>query len=251
MSEKDVYIFEVKQKDFNTSVILNSNHRPVFTLFMGVWSEHCIVMASYLETLAEEFAGQFVFAKVDIDEQEALRDEHEIRNVPTLKVFKDSEVVFTMEGLLQSDELRGILKDYGIYRESDELRLQARNEHMSGNTVDAIKLLTLAIQQDPKNTRVAMDMVQVFIDIGQLEQAKSLYNRLPDSDKRGETGVSLMGQLNISDIASNTAGKEQLESRVADNAADHVAQFDLALIFSCPIKLTPVSPRLSLSGRRL
>ncbi len=129
-------------------------------------------MKSYLETLAEEFAGQFVFAKVDIDEQEALRDEHEIRNVPTLKVFKDSEVVFTMEGQFQSDELRGILKDYGIYRESDELRLQARNEHMSGNTVDAIKLLTLAIQQDPKNTRVAMDMVQVFIDIGQLEQAK-------------------------------------------------------------------------------
>lgn len=231
MGTQDVYIFEVRQKDFNTSVILNSNHHPVFVLFMGMWSEHCLVMASYLETLAQEFAGQFVLAKIDIDEQKALRDQYEIQNVPTLKVFRDGDVVFTMEGLMQQDELRDVLKGYGIYHPSDEMRMQARQQHMAGNTVEAIQLLTQAIQQDPNNTRVAMDMVQVFIDIGQIDQAKSLYNRLPEKDRSSETGISLMGQLTIQDITADTAGRQQLEQRVAENEADHDARFDLALCY--------------------
>jgi putative thioredoxin len=41
----------------------------VLVEFMGIWSEPCVVMADVLADLAKEFAGQFVFAKVDIDEQ--------------------------------------------------------------------------------------------------------------------------------------------------------------------------------------
>lgn len=37
-----------------------------------------------------------------------------------------------------------------------------------------ILLLTQEIQQDPANTRVAIDMLQTFIDTGQLDQAKRL-----------------------------------------------------------------------------
>jgi thioredoxin-like negative regulator of GroEL len=54
--------------------------------------------------LASEFSGQFIFAKIDIDEQEELKQQFSITNVPTLIVFKDGKEVQREEGELQ-DEL--------------------------------------------------------------------------------------------------------------------------------------------------
>lgn len=229
MTDQIAFIFEVSQKNFNSSVILNSYKLPVITEFMGVWSGPCIQTADTLAKLASEFKGQFIFAKVDIDEQPELKETYAVKNIPTLKVFKDGEVVRTEEGLLKENELRELLKTYGVYRQSDESRELARQKHMQGDTVEAITLLTTAIQEDPTNTRLAMDMVQIFLDINELEQAKSLYNRLPDNDKNSDMGKTLLGQLTFKDLASKTEGKEQLQAKISANADDYDAIFDLAI----------------------
>lgn len=231
MSQNEALIFEVSKKNFDTSVIFNSYKVPVLVEFMGVWSEHCIGMEARLNTLAKEFAGRFIFAKVDVDEQEELKKEHNIQNVPSLKVFKDGEVVRTEEGVLQETELRALLKDYGIFRESDELREQAREKHMAGETLEAINILTQAIQIDPRNTRIALDMVQIFLDIDELEQAKSLYNRLPEADLKSDVGRALLGQITFKELAANTAGKAELKQRLNSNSEDFDATFDLAICF--------------------
>lgn len=229
MSNQDVFVFEVSKSNFNTSVVLNSHKLPVLVEFMGVWSGPCIAMADNLSDLATEFAGQFVFAKVDIDEQPELMKEYSVENVPTLKVFKDGEVVRTEEGILKDDELRELLKFLDVFNQADELRAQAREKHIAGETMKAIALLTKAIQQDPKNTRVAMDMVQVFLDINELDQAKGLFNRLPEVDRTSDMGKSLLGQLTFKDLASKTVGKEELQSRLAQSPDDFDARFDLAI----------------------
>lgn len=186
-------------------------------------------MADRVAAIAHEFSGQFTFARVDIDEQQELRDEYAITNVPTLKVFSEGKVVYSAEGPLGDAELRALLKSHGIARQSDELRMHARELHMAGETVEAVKLLTQAIQQDPANTRVAMDMVQIFIDINELEQATGLFNRLPDKDKESLTGTSLLGQLTFLRLAGKTDGKEKLLARIAVDPDDHDAHFDLAV----------------------
>jgi putative thioredoxin len=229
VSSQDVYVFEVSKSSFEEAVVGNSKQIPVFVEFMGIWSDHCVEMESHLSALAREFAGQFIFAKVDIDAQQELVEKYEINNVPTLKIFKDGEVAQTLEGLASEEELRVLLKFFGIFRESDELREQARQKHMAGETIEAIKLLTEAIQKDPSNVRVAMDMVQVFLDIGELEQAESLFMRLPETQREGETGRALAGQLSFKKLAVQTEGKAALQERIAVNKDDHDARFDLAI----------------------
>lgn len=229
MNDQKAFIFEVSQANFGSTVILNSHKIPVIVEFMGIWSEPCIRLEDSLAALAREFSSQFIFAKVDIEEQQALREEYAIQNLPTIKVFKDGEVVRTEEGLLNDEELSTLLKAYGIFRESDEIREQARQKHLAGDTMGAITLLTQAIKQDPVNTRVAMDMVQVMLDIGELQSAQELFDKLPSQDKDSATGRSLTGQLAFKTLAVKTAGKEQLQAVVAQNAEDHDARFDLAV----------------------
>ena len=113
--------------------------------------------------------------------------------------------------------------------QSEELREQARNKHIEGETAEAIALLTQAIQQDPSNTLVAMDMVQIFIDVNELEPAKNLYNKLPDIDKESDIGKALLGQLTVRDLAANTEGKAMLQERISRDEQDYAAHFDLAI----------------------
>ena len=82
---------------------------------MAIWSEPCAMMDDLFSGLAKEFAGDFIFAKIDTDEQEALRDQYAIKNLPTLMVFKDGEPIRTEEGQLQEVEARALLKDYGVF----------------------------------------------------------------------------------------------------------------------------------------
>lgn len=225
---KEALIFEISEKSFNRSVILNSNKVPVLVEFMGVWSEPCVIMADLFAGLANEFAERFIFARVDIDEQPALREQFKIENVPTLLVFKDGQIIRTKVGQLHETEARGLLKELGIFRESDLVREEAREKHLSGDTSVAILLLTEAIQKDPRNTRIAMDMVQIFIDLGQIEDARGLFNRLPEQDKNSEMGKALTGQLLFLDLAAKTEGIEKLTQRIHKDASNHAARFDLA-----------------------
>lgn len=226
---KEVFVFEISEKSFNRSVILNSNKIPVLVEFMGVWSQPCIMMADLFADLANEFAAQFIFARVDIDEQPQLRNQFKIEDVPTLLVFKDGQVIRTEVGQLQETEARGLLKDLGIYHESDLMREEAREKHLSGDTSAAILLLTEAIQKDPQNTRIAMDMVQIFIDFGQIEEARELFVRLQEQVKNSEMGKALTGQLLFLELAAKTAGVATVTQQLQQNPADHSARFDLAI----------------------
>ena len=225
----EAFIFEVGESGFDRYVIENSHKLPVLVEFMGVWSEPCIAMADILASLAKEFTEQFVLAKVDIDEQTGLRDQYAIKNVPTLLVFRGGKVELTQEGIMQEDELRVLLKGLGVFCESDEFRQLARDKHVAGDTPEAIMLLTQAIQKDPGNTRVAMDMMQIFIDVGEVEQARGLFDKLPESDKQSSDGKSLTGQLTFSELAAKTDGIEVLTTRLEQDAGDHDARFDLAV----------------------
>jgi len=228
---KEAFVFEVNQKSFDQHVLLNSHKIPVIVEFMGVWSGPCAAMDLLFSGLAKEFAEQFIFAKVDVDEQPELRKAHNIENVPTLLVFKDGKLARTEAGELKEDEARALLKDFGIIRESDAIREQAREKHMAGDTPAAIVLLSQAIKADPSNTRVAMDMVQIFIDIGELEQAGSLFARLPEATRETEMGKALNSQLAFAKLAAKTDNIETLQTRISANTDDYDAYFDLAIRF--------------------
>ena len=149
--------------------------------------------------------------------------------MPTLITFKQTEIISTEVGVLQENEARTLLKNLGIFHQSDEKRQQAREKHLAGQTADAIMLLSQAIKSDPKNTRVAMDMVQIFIDIQNYDDARKLFNVLPDVDKNSDMGKSLIGQLTFMELAEKTQGIEVLNQKLKTDSSDHHARFDLSV----------------------
>ncbi|MEJ2322016.1 MAG: tetratricopeptide repeat protein [Gammaproteobacteria bacterium] len=223
------YIFEPGSSQFDELVLFNSRQLPVLVEFMGVWSESCITLEQRITTLAKEFPEDFIFARVDIDVQQELRERYGIEQIPTLMVFRDGEAQRTEVGELGEQQLRALLRDFGVFRQSDADREEARQLHLSGDTPAAIIKLTQAIRTDPSNTRIALDMVQIFIDIEEFEQARGLFEKLPQADRASETGKSLNTQLLFSEFAARTAGLERLAAMLERDPADHAARFDYAV----------------------
>jgi len=226
---KDIYIFEATKANFDQVVIQNSHKLPVVTLFMGVWSEPCFVLSEIFSKLAKEFAGQFIFAKIDIDEQQELRDQFKIENVPTILIIQNGKATMTSEGLLTEDEARTLLKGVNVFNMIDAMRDKARNKHMNGDTQSAIMLLSEAMQQEPGNTDVALDMVQIFIDLKEFEQANGLLNKLPEAAKQTDMGKSVVGQLFFINLAAEKDSINVLEQAIEKNENNLQAKFDLAV----------------------
>ncbi len=226
---KEALVFEVSDSSYGKYVLLNSHKVPVVLAFVGVWSEHCMALTDMFAGLAREFAESFVFAKVDIDQNPELKQKYQIEQVPTVIVFKDGEPARIEIGALQHEEARALLRDFGVYRESDDMRQRARELHVEGETPQAITLLADAMKRDPSNTLIALDMVQIFIDLGHYADAGRLLDKLPESDRNSETGKGLSGQLWIIEQAGKTEGVDRLNQRIAENADDYDARFDLAL----------------------
>lgn len=226
---KQPLIFEVSESSFEKYVISNSHRVPVIVEFMGMWSGPCIAVEEVFASLAKEFPEQFVFAKIDTEEEKGLLKRFKIENIPTLIVFKNGEAERIEVGELKEEEARILLKDFGIFHESDRIREEARQKHLSGDTPGAILLLTEAIKKDPGNVRVVMDMAQVLLDVGQTEQAVGLFSRLPDTAKQSEMGKALSGQLMFITQAEKIEPYEVLQEKLENDSNDHQARFDLSI----------------------
>ncbi len=226
---KQAIIFDVTDDDFKKYVIDNSDKAPVFVLFINVQSMLCMQMHDMFTELATEFAEQFILAEVDVSDNKALVKQYKILTTPTLKIFIDGKESFSIDGELSEEDTRDLLKSFDIGSKTEEMRDQARQLHLKGDTTEAITLLADAIKQDPSNAKIAMDMVQIFIDLGDLDQAGALFNKLPDIDKNSDTGLGLFGQLQIKTKASQTAGLKTLKENILLNPDDFDARLDCSI----------------------
>ncbi len=80
------------------SVVLNSE-KPVLVDFWAAWCGPCRMVGPVIEELSKDYEGRAVVGKVDVDSNQEFAAKYGVRNIPTVLVFKNGEVVSRQVGV--------------------------------------------------------------------------------------------------------------------------------------------------------
>ncbi len=214
------YIIDVTLENFQQVILQGSMQQPVLVDFWADWCAPCKALMPTLHKLAEEFQGQFILAKVNIEEQPELAQQFQVKSVPTLMLVGEGQLLDQFNGVKPESEIRAFLKQH-LTNPVDAFKEQIKLLIGEGELDQAQEMLQQAITQLPEDTDLQIDLARVLLQKNLATEAKAVLENLPEAEKARPQVKGLMAGLKFAEVAPSAEQLAALGER-EDSEANYL-----------------------------
>ncbi|KEQ16673.1 tetratricopeptide repeat protein [Endozoicomonas numazuensis] len=220
-------IVDLTEENVREVLIEQSTQRPVLLDIWAEWCEPCKSQLPVLASLVENYQGKFLLAKLDADQPlgQQLMAQLGVRSVPTLVFFHQGQPVQVLSGLQTEAALREVL-DPLTMSPVERIKLQVDQLIEQGQHEQALMLLQQILQEEPENHALQVLQVNLLLELGRIEDAKTLIAALP-ADTVGIAQPK--AKLAFYEMVAEAPQVAELEARLHDDENDHEARYQLAV----------------------
>ena len=228
-------IIDVTPANFMAEVIEVSQTKPVIMQFWATWCEPCRQLSPILEKLVAE-NGKIRLARVNIDENQQIAAQMQVRSVPTIYGIVQGRPVDGFAGMQPESVCRQFVEKLAALAPEpvDIEPILAAGEAALGarDGTEALQQFQSALALSPENIEAMAGMLKAFVLMGENETAQEFYDALDETRQNAKPMQDALAVLTLAQKSHALAGQIQpLRDALTQNPEnlDNYQQLALAL----------------------
>ena len=220
------HVFAATPENFQNDVIERSRDVPVVLLF---WADQVPPAADtkrQLEAMAGGYGGKVVVGLVDVAQDQSLAQHLRVQGLPSIRVIDKGQITQQLDGPQPEQALRGLL-DQLTLSSSELVRAQIGELLELGDYDRALDLLRQAIAEEPNNTAFRVELADLLVRRGDLDDARTALSGIPaetEGRERPQTRLALVEE------AAELPPRERSLAALEAAADDLDARYALAIV---------------------
>ncbi len=175
-------MLDITLQNFEADLITPSTQQPVLLDIWAPWCGPCKALGPVLEKLETAYAGRFVLAKLNSDDQPEIAAQLSkmfgVRSIPFCVLFKGGQPVDGFVGALAEAEVRAFLDKHVASAEqlaAEEEVDEARALLEDGDVDGALEKMHEAVAINPADDSARYDYLRALLAAGRIDEARRAY----------------------------------------------------------------------------